>query len=117
RGIARLEDGFAVLLAEHNLAFEQVDEFVFVPVPVSLRRPGAGLQRRQIDAELRKPNGVAEPLSLAAFDRLPERIGIHVDAVERDFGDVDLWHSRSQLLSCPGRAAARSGALQTRDLS
>ena len=36
-GIAGLEHGLAVVLAQHHLAFEYVDEFVFILVPMALR--------------------------------------------------------------------------------
>src|SRR5436190_20704764 len=47
-GVARFEHDLAVVLDERNLAFEHIDEFVLVPMPVPLRRPGVRLERNQI---------------------------------------------------------------------
>ena len=44
-----------LVLDQHEFAFEDVDELVFLLVPVAQRRRGAGLERRQIDAELVSP--------------------------------------------------------------
>ena len=54
-GVARPEDRLAVVLDQRQLAFEHVDELVLVLVPVAQRRGRAGLQRRQVDAELVSP--------------------------------------------------------------
>src|ERR1043165_196913 len=37
-GIARFEHALAVVLDERDLAFEHIDEFILVPMPVPLRR-------------------------------------------------------------------------------
>ena len=68
-GVARLEHGLAVLLDQHHLAFEQIDKFVFLFVPVAQCRGGAGLERRQVDAELIEAGGDAEPLTRTADNR------------------------------------------------
>ena len=62
-----LQHGLAVVLVQHQLAFEHVDELVLVLVPVAQRRGGVGLDPRDVDAELRQPDGVAELLLLAAL--------------------------------------------------
>src|SRR3954471_24465740 len=103
-GVTRFEHALAVVLDERNLAFEYIDEFILVPMPMPLRRPGARLQRNQVDAELVEAHGVAEALAFAADDRLPERLGIHADGIERDFGDIDLRHcrrTRSMIVAVP----------------
>src|SRR5262249_5442558 len=60
RGVARLQHGRAAVLDQHDLALEHVDELVFGLVPVAQRGGGAGLEAREIDPELREPDGVAE---------------------------------------------------------
>ena len=74
RGVAGLEHGLAVVLDQHDFAFENIDEFVFLFVPVPQRRGRARLERRQIDAELVEAGGIAEPLARAAGDHAIERL-------------------------------------------
>jgi hypothetical protein len=57
-----------------------------------LRRPGAGLERGEIDAELIETGGVAEPLAPAPQHRLPEWLGICGGVIKFEIGDVDLGH-------------------------
>src|SRR5882724_11543637 len=103
-GVARFHHSLAVVLDERDLAFEHIDEFVLVPVPVPLRRPGAGLERDQVNSKLVESHDVAEALAFAADDRFPERLGIHADGIDRDFGDIDprhCRHTRSMIVAVP----------------
>src|ERR1019366_8265247 len=98
-GVARLEHGFAFVLDQHQLAFQHVDEFVFLLVPVPQRGGGARLDTRNIDAELRETHAVAQRLLVAAF-MLGLKLGrIETAASHRHLGDVDLWHEISQTRS------------------
>ena len=90
--VARLEHGLAGVLVQHELAFEHVDELVLALVPVAERGFGMRLDARDIDAELRQPHRIAEPLLLAAGDDVREFLRIGAVVVERDFGAVDLRH-------------------------
>ena len=54
---------------EHDLAVEHVDELVLDHVPVALRRLRTRLERREVDAELIEPDGISQPLALAALQR------------------------------------------------
>ena len=69
-GVAGAKDGLALVLDQHELAFEHDDELVLVLVPVPLRGRRAGLQPHEVDAELRQPGRIAERLKRAALDRL-----------------------------------------------
>ena len=62
-GVAGPQHRFAIVLAQGDFAFEHIDEFVFVQMPVPQRRRRARLERAEIDAELRQPGGVAEALA------------------------------------------------------
>jgi hypothetical protein len=53
--IAGVEYGFASIGDEHDRAPDDIDEFVFVSVPMALTGPGARSQLQQIDAELGRP--------------------------------------------------------------
>ena len=59
--IAGVEHDFAGIGNEHDRAPNDVDEFVFVGVPMALTGPGARAQLQQIDAELAKAGGQPEP--------------------------------------------------------
>src|SRR5262249_3691797 len=63
----------AVARAQHLLAFEHVDEFVFMRVPVTLRRPRSRRQPAQVDAELCQACRIAEtdtmPLPAGSIER------------------------------------------------
>ena len=51
-GIAGLEQRLAAVLDQNHFAFEDIDQLVFLFMPVPQRRRGARLERRQVDAEL-----------------------------------------------------------------
>src|SRR5262249_23882481 len=96
--------GLAAILAKHKLALEQVDELVLVLVPVALRRRRAGLEPRQVDAELIEPDRIAEPLALASEHGLAERLRIARGGVDLELVDVDLrhdGHTRSMIVAVP----------------
>ena len=63
--IARLQDFFAGVGHQHHFAFQHIDEFVLLEVPVALAGPGARRQPQQIDAELGQPGGIAQAAALA----------------------------------------------------
>src|SRR5450759_493908 len=98
-GVAGLEYGFAVVLDQHQLAFQHVDEFVFLLVPMPQRGGRARLDARNIDAELRETHDVAQRLLVAAFMLGLKLGGIETAASHRHLGDVDLGHEISQTRS------------------
>ena len=111
RGVAGLEHGLAVVLDQHDLAFEHIDELVFLFVPVPQRRGRAGLERRQVDAELVEADRIAEALALAADDHAVERRRIAGAGIDRQFGDIDLGHcahTRSMIVAVPMPAPMQS---------
>jgi hypothetical protein len=59
--IAGVEDSFASIGDEHDRAPDDIDELVFVSVPMALTGPGARTQLQQIDAELSEAGGQPEP--------------------------------------------------------
>ena len=72
-GVAGLEHGLAVVLAQHHFAFEHVDKLVFVFVPVALRGGRARLERADVDAEMcrgrrRAPSRLRERPSTALLN-------------------------------------------------
>ena len=51
--------GLAVILDEHYLAFEHINQLVFLLMPMAQRGGGTRLERRQVDAELLEAGGDA----------------------------------------------------------
>src|SRR5664279_4839636 len=98
-GIAGLEHGLAVVLDQHQLAFQHVDEFVFLLVPMPQRGRRARLDARNVDAELRETHDVAQRLLVAAIMLGLKLGGIETAAAHRHLGDVDLGHAISQTRS------------------
>src|SRR5262249_36595506 len=62
RRVAGLEHGLAIVFLEHELAFEHVDEFVLLLVPVPQRRRRSRLDACDVDAELGQPDSVTDLL-------------------------------------------------------
>jgi hypothetical protein len=58
--IARVQYSLAAIFDEHQLAFEQIYELVFVAVPMALTGPAARRQRHQIHAEIAKATRIAQ---------------------------------------------------------
>jgi hypothetical protein len=85
----------AGIVDQHNFARHNENEFIFLDMPMALRRPHAGLQRQQIDAELRQPTGIAKRFADAVQTRLVERRGITATADIRNGSNVDLGHEAS----------------------
>ena len=52
----------ATILDQDQFAFQHIDEFVLMGVPVALTRPVAGRQAHQIDPEIGQPAFIAQPL-------------------------------------------------------
>src|SRR5437868_3029872 len=109
--VTGLERDLAALFDQHALALQDVDELVLLFVPVKNRRGRAGLQLREVHAELRQADRIAERGLMAARADVAERRRIvrRTDAgFERD--DVDLGHclvalrlsSRKSRSDCPG---------------
>src|ERR1700733_6811610 len=65
RAISGAQDRFTTIFDERQLAFEHVHEFVFGRMPVALARPIAWRQTHEIDTEISKASGVAQPLTNA----------------------------------------------------
>jgi hypothetical protein len=61
--VAGAQDGFAAVLDQGQFAFQDVDEFVLVRVPVALAGPVSGRQAGQVDAEILDPAGGAQALA------------------------------------------------------
>src|SRR6267154_586966 len=75
---------------EHHLAGEDIDEFVFVAVPMTLARPGTRRQATQVDAELGQPGGIAE---LGALTGATGAYRTAVGRVCRPWREVWLYRS------------------------
>src|SRR5262249_56430652 len=116
RGIARLQHGRAAVLDQHDLALEHVDEFVFGLVPVAQRGGGAGLEAREIDPELREPDGVAERGFLSALGDAAPRLGINASGAHRRLGSVYLRHRALLCASIADRLARLTEIATTRSL-
>ena len=98
RAIAGAQHRLAAILDQRQLAFEHVDELVLVRMPVALARPVARRQAHEIDAEIGKPAGVAQPLPHALGAGRVEGRRIARAFAFRHGGDVDLGHGRFQHL-------------------
>ena len=70
--VAGPQQRFALVLDEHDFAVDNEDELIFVAMPVPLRRPLAGRQAREVDAEILEAARIAEPPPLAAGGLFPE---------------------------------------------
>jgi hypothetical protein len=62
RAIAGPQHRLAAVFDQRQLAFEHVDEFVFVRMPMALARPVARRQVHEVESEIREPAGIAQPL-------------------------------------------------------
>jgi hypothetical protein len=70
--VSRPQNGPAIVLDQHRLAFEHDEQLILAIVPVALRRPGAGLEHDVAGAEIGQPGGRREPPVPAATDVLVE---------------------------------------------
>src|SRR5205814_27539 len=61
---------------QNELAFEHVDELLFLEVPVALRGPGTWSENGQVHAEPGEARGVAQLTPLAPPARLIEWAGV-----------------------------------------
>ena len=93
--VAGPQHGLTVVLAQHHFAFEHIDQFVFVLVPMALRRCRAGFEGADIDAELRQSGGAGESLAPPAFHRLVVRRRIVGRGIDHNFIYIYFRHSWS----------------------
>src|SRR3974377_157584 len=87
-GVPRLEQGLALVLYQHQLAFEHVDELILPLMPVPQRGRRAGLERGEIAAEPVEAGGVAKPLALAPEDHPVVRRRVTGPAIDGKTADV-----------------------------
>src|SRR5262245_35029740 len=92
RAITGAQHRLAIIFDQRQLAFEYIDEFVFVRMPVALARPIARRQAHKIDAEVSEPAGVAQALPHALGTGRVEWLRIARAFAFRHGGDVDLGH-------------------------
>ena len=71
--VAGAHDLFAGIGDEHEFAFDDIDKFVLVRVPMPLARPDAGIERDDVGAELSKARCVAEAEPTPVLARLVVR--------------------------------------------
>src|SRR5262249_35264459 len=90
--VARLQHSLAIVLNEHQLTLEHIDELVLALMPMALRRLLTSRNPREIDAELIEAGGVAEPLARAPGNRKMERIRIAGADLGLDARNIDLGH-------------------------
>src|SRR3984893_9888613 len=88
--IAGAEDGLASIGDEHDRAPDNIDELVFVSVPMALTGPGTRAQLQQIDAELGKAGGQPEPTPGLVQAGFVERLGIARSGALTGASNVDL---------------------------
>src|SRR5215813_4122883 len=101
-GVAGPQHDLAAVLDQRDLAFDHVDEFVFLLVPVPQRRAGAGLEARDIDAELGQARDITDRALLAAArDRL-EIARIGAVGPHDGLGNVDLRHGLARCYAVMG---------------
>src|SRR6516162_11959511 len=74
--IAGVEHGFASIGDEHDRAPDNIDELVFVGVPMALTGPGTRAQLQQVDAELGQAGGHPEPSPGLVPAGFVERLGM-----------------------------------------
>src|ERR1700730_13771568 len=88
--IAGVEQGLASICDEHDRAPDDIDELVFVSVPMALTGPGARAQLQQIDAELGKPGGHPQPTPGLVLAGFVERLGIARSGARSGANNIDL---------------------------
>jgi hypothetical protein len=88
--IAGVEDNFTSIGDEHDRAPDDIDELVFVNVPMALTGPGARAQLQQIDAKLGKAGGQPEPTPGLVLARFVERLGIARSGARSGANNIDL---------------------------
>src|SRR5690349_13670193 len=88
--VARLQHGLAIVLEQHQLALEHIDELVLTLMPVTLRRLLSRRDPREIDTELIEAGGIAEPLACAAGHGKMEGIRIAGANLGLDARNIDL---------------------------
>src|SRR5215471_4991827 len=86
------QDCLSRVLDECQLAFKDVDEFVFMAVPVPLARPFARWKRHQVDAEDRELPGVAESLAGASGTGFVEGFRVASSNTHWHGGNVNFRH-------------------------
>jgi hypothetical protein len=94
RAIAGAQHRLAAILDQCHFAFEHIDKFVFVRMPVALARPVVRRQVREIDPEIREPASVAQPLPHAFSAGGVKWHRIAGAFAFRHDGDIDLGHGR-----------------------
>src|SRR6185312_7840935 len=100
--LTRLEQCLPAVFDQGQLAFEHVDEFVLLLVPVPQRRRHTRRQPGPVDAKLSEPGEIAEDSFLAALDRFLELLRIAASAAHLSLGDVELGHqTRSIMVAVP----------------
>jgi len=67
--LARPQQRFAAVFDKGQLAFQDMDELVFVAVPVALAGPAAGRQRHEVDAKVPQPACVPSLLRVRSTPR------------------------------------------------
>src|SRR5215217_1691707 len=107
RAVARFQYRPALVLNQHALALQDVDELILLLVPVTNRRRGTRLELRQVHAELREAHSIAERGLVASRTRGLER-GRIIWRADPSFelADVDLRHrtasyTRSIIVAVP----------------
>ena len=88
--IAGVEHGFASIGDEHDRAPDDIDELIFVSVPMALTGLGARAQLQQIDAELDKARGQPESTPGLVLAGFVERLGIARPGARTDASNIDL---------------------------
>ncbi|MGK0266300.1 MAG: hypothetical protein ACI82N_000544, partial [Maricaulis sp.] len=106
--IAGAQHGFAVIRHQHGHAGQDLDEFVFMRVPMALRRPGARLEPDLVDAKLGQAGCVAEAPRMPPATRFIHRRGI---TAFRDFGDFADCKAGHELFPGEQEGKYHSGAI------
>src|ERR1700734_2532175 len=92
RAIPCAQHGLAAVFDERYFAFKQIDELIFVAVPMALAGPAAWRQRHQIDAEIAKAARLAQALPRTCSAGCIEWGWIARTRASGYGGDVDFWH-------------------------
>src|SRR5690606_17914161 len=93
RTFACAQNRLSIILDQRDLAFQHIDELVFVAVPVTLAGPAARRQRHEIDAEIAKPAGIAQTSARSRRTGLIERRRITRTLMHLHRGNIDLRHT------------------------
>src|ERR1035441_2023731 len=92
RAVPGAQQLLAIVSHQREFAFHDPDEFILVAVPVTLARPAAGLNDRQIHAEQAQTSMACQALAGLRAAGQVERVWIVAAGLARNRSEIHLFH-------------------------